>query len=84
MRYLKDANGDEFIALHFDQFRCAKRSALCTSAGCLHQIFIARGGIAPREVWHDHVQEVDMTNETGRMSASIDCGREGRYCTTML
>jgi hypothetical protein len=84
IRYLKDGRGDEFIALHFDQFHCANLSALCTSTGCLHKIFVARDGMSHRELWHDHVKEVDMTNETGRMSAAVDCGREGRYCATML
>jgi hypothetical protein len=84
IRYLRDANGDEFVALHFDQFRCANRSALCTLSGCLHQIFAARDRRTYREVWHDHVQEVDMTNETGLMSASVGCGGEGKHCATML
>jgi hypothetical protein len=43
IRYLKDANGNELIVLHFDQFHCANGSALCTSSGCLHQIFLAAG-----------------------------------------
>jgi hypothetical protein len=84
IRYLNDVHGDEFIALHFDQFHCASRTALCTSTGCLHKIFVARDGLAHREVWHDYVQEVEMTNETGQMSVGVECGREGRYCATML
>jgi hypothetical protein len=84
IRYLRDAIGDEFIALHFDQFHCANRSTLFTSSGCLHQIFAALDGSTYREVWHDHVKEVDMTNETGRMSASVRCGGEGNHCAMML
>jgi hypothetical protein len=84
IRYLKDVHGDEFIALHFDQFHLASRSALCTSTGRLHKLFVARDGLAHREVWHDYVQEVEMTNETGQMSVGVECGREGRYCATML
>ena len=84
IRYLKDASGNEFVALHFDQFHCTNRSALCTPAGCLHRIFVTRDGFAHREVWHAHVQEVDVANETGRMSASVDCSREGQYCAAVL
>ena len=84
LRYLKETNGDEFIALHFDQFNCQNRSALCTATGCLHQIFVARRGVAHHEVWRDHVQEIDMTNETGRMSANVECSGEGRRCATVL
>jgi hypothetical protein len=84
IRYLKDGRGNDFIALHFDQFRCRNRSALCTSTGCLHKIFAAQDGLSHREVWRDHVQEVGMTNEAGRMSVDVDCGREGRYCASTL
>jgi hypothetical protein len=84
IRYLNDRRGDEFIALHFDQFRCANRSALCTSTGCLHKIFVTRDGLSHREVWRDHVQEVGMTNEAGRMFVDVHCGREGRYCASTL
>jgi hypothetical protein len=71
IRSLKDANGNELIVLHFDQFHCANRSALCTSSGCLHQIFLARRGFVHREVWHGHVQEVDLMSRGGRMLANV-------------
>ncbi|MFB9267345.1 hypothetical protein ACFFWD_30060 [Bradyrhizobium erythrophlei] len=78
IRYLKNTNGSELIALHFDQFHCANRSALCTSSGCLHQIFLARRGVVHREVWHGHVQEVDLTDRGGRIFANVAC--DGGYC----
>jgi hypothetical protein len=31
------------ITLHFEQLRCGERGALCTSAGCLHQVYERAG-----------------------------------------
>jgi hypothetical protein len=42
----------------------------------LHKILVDRGGRSHRELWHDHVQEIDMTNETGGMTVGDECGRE--------
>jgi len=32
------------LILHFEHFRCSDRGALCTQAGCLHQVYISTGG----------------------------------------
>ena len=32
------------LVLHFEHFRCSNRGALCTQAGCLHQVYISTGG----------------------------------------
>jgi hypothetical protein len=32
------------IVLHFEHFRCDGRGALCTEAGCLHQVYVSTGG----------------------------------------
>jgi hypothetical protein len=32
------------LVLHFEHFRCADRGAVCTQAGCLHQVYISTGG----------------------------------------
>ena len=32
------------IVLHFEHFSCDGRGALCTQAGCLHQVYISTGG----------------------------------------
>ena len=33
-----------FLVLHFEHARCGNRGALCTQAGCLHQVYISKGG----------------------------------------
>ena len=32
------------LVLHFEHFRCGDAHALCTQAGCLHQVYISTGG----------------------------------------
>jgi hypothetical protein len=32
------------LVLHFEHFRCGDRGALCTQAGCLHQVYVSTGG----------------------------------------
>ena len=32
------------IVLHFEHFRCGDQGALCTQAGCLHQVYVSTGG----------------------------------------
>ena len=33
-----------FLVLHFEHFRCGNRGALCTQAGCLHQVYAPTDG----------------------------------------
>jgi len=32
------------LVLHFEHFRCGDARALCTQAGCLHQVYTSTGG----------------------------------------
>jgi hypothetical protein len=32
------------IGLHFEHLRCGNKAAICTAAGCLHQVYISTGG----------------------------------------
>jgi hypothetical protein len=32
------------LVLHFEHFRCGDGRALCTQAGCLHQVYTSTGG----------------------------------------
>jgi hypothetical protein len=32
------------LVLHFERLRCGDRAALCTQAGCLHQVYVSTGG----------------------------------------
>ncbi|SIO61406.1 hypothetical protein SAMN05443247_11890 [Bradyrhizobium erythrophlei] len=74
LRYLKVQDGKEFVSLHFDQFHCARSSALCNSAGCLHRVFVSNGRQQAREVWRGQVYDIDMDDHAGRATVSIRCG----------
>ena len=79
LRYLKTSTGEEFVAIHFDQFGCSNRDAICSPKGCLHRVFLSRGGMH-REVWRGNVIEIDMSIESGVPSVDVDCGQGGSFC----
>jgi hypothetical protein len=73
LRYLKLHDGQEFVSLHFDQFYCTRFSALCSSAGCMHRVFLADGRGRAREVWHAEVHEIGMDDRAGRPALNVNC-----------
>lgn len=79
LRYLKGNNGVEFVSLHFDQFQCAS-SALCSSTGCLHRVFVTNGRQA-REVWSGRVYEIGLSDRLGRTALNIGCDD---FCNSSL
>ncbi len=79
LRYIKGSWGEEFIAIHFDQFGCSNRDALCSPRGCPHRVFLSKGGMH-REVWRGDVFEIDMSIESGVPSIDVDCSRAGVFC----
>ena len=79
LRYIIGPRGEEFIAIHFDQFRCSNSQALCSPKGCLHRVFISRAG-ALREVWRGNVFEIDMSIDAGVPSIDVNCSRDGLFC----
>jgi hypothetical protein len=34
----------KLIGLHFEHLSCPNRTAICSAAGCLHQVYISTGG----------------------------------------
>ena len=34
----------KLIGLHFENVRCGNRASICKASGCLHQVYISRGG----------------------------------------
>ncbi len=59
------AAGTEFVALHFDDFRCRSAAALCNSAGCLHQVYVGAGG-RYRRVLTVHVHDVRLSSSNNQ------------------
>jgi len=50
----------KLIGLHFEHVRCSNRAAVCTAAGCLHQVYISTGG-RYRLLRSSYVPELDLT-----------------------
>jgi hypothetical protein len=50
----------KLIGLHFEHLRCNNRAAVCTAAGCLHQVYISTGG-KYRLLRSLYVPELDLT-----------------------
>ena len=59
-RYIQDrVTGDLFIALHFGDVNCANRAAICTTAGCLHQVYVSKGG-PYRAILNVYTPEIEL------------------------
>lgn len=59
-----EAGGWRFLSLHFEEFACSNRAAVCDSNGCLHEIYVeSRSGY--RVVFRTKASDVRMTNDKG-------------------
>lgn len=59
-----EAGGQRFLSLHFEEFACRNRAAVCNGNGCLHEIYAeARGRY--RIVFSKKALDVRMTNDRG-------------------
>ena len=39
-----EAGGQRFVSLHFEDFVCTNRTAICNDNDCLHEVYIESGG----------------------------------------
>jgi hypothetical protein len=51
----------KLIGLHFENVRCGNRASICKASGCLHQVYISRGGGPYRLLTSTYVPELDLT-----------------------
>lgn len=58
------AGGLHFRSLHFEEFSCANRGAICRVGGCLHEVYLESGGRS-HLVFSAYVQDLKMTNPGG-------------------
>ena len=59
-RYLQNGTV-KLIGLHFENARCGNRASICKTSGCLHQVYISRGGGPYRLLTSTYVPELDLT-----------------------
>jgi hypothetical protein len=57
-RVISKGNHETF-GLHFEHVKCSNRAAVCTAAGCLHQVYISTGKY--RLLKSSYVPELDLT-----------------------
>jgi hypothetical protein len=59
-RYLQSGTV-KLIGLHFENVRCGNRASICKASGCLHQVYISRGGGPYRLLTSTYAPELDLT-----------------------
>src|ERR1700736_5661966 len=80
VRYLKGPAGEEFVAVHFDQFYCLNDATLCSSEGCLLRVFVAKHRSGHREVLRGRVQKIDMSVGAGQPAINVNCRWNASPC----
>ncbi|MGJ4941043.1 hypothetical protein ACQR1W_10765 [Bradyrhizobium sp. HKCCYLS1011] len=70
--------GTQFVALHFDDFQCRNKIAVCNASGCLHEVYVANHG-RYRKVLTVRARDVRLISERNAAFVEIQDGsREGR------
>lgn len=55
-----DVRGLRFRSLHFEDFACDRRTAVCNAAGCLHEVYVESRG-RQRLVFSVYARDLKMT-----------------------
>jgi len=69
----------KFISLHFEEFGCDYRSAICTPSGCLHQVY-ASSGTRYRLVFSGYVGELELKAIDGGVAIETSCPYSAEAC----
>jgi hypothetical protein len=71
--YLEDKTlGYRLISLHFRELSCDNKAALCTNAGCLHQVYVSTDGTY-RLAFSANVRDVTLTFIDHKPALEVDC-----------
>jgi hypothetical protein len=71
--------GRLFRSLHFEDFACSNRAAVCRAEGCLHEIYVEGNGHY-RRVFSAYAGDMKMGSEGGVLVIEVAGGRSsGRY-----
>jgi len=83
-RYMAQADKKpEFVALHFEMFGCRDRAKVCTSSGCLHQVY-ATSRTGYRLVYTGYVRELELKRVDGVAAIDISCAPAVQNCRRTL
>jgi hypothetical protein len=72
-----EAGGRRFVSLHFEDFVCANRAAVCNSGGCLHEVYLESGG-RHRLVFSVRARDVKMTDGAAA-GLEVNYGTSNRF-----
>jgi len=62
--------GAQFVALHFDDFRCGNKSVHCDATGCLHEVYVATNG-RYRRALAVHAGDIRLIRDRDRAGVEI-------------
>ncbi|MGT2440850.1 hypothetical protein ACU4GH_39360 [Bradyrhizobium betae] len=68
-----EAGGLHFRSLHFENFACERREAVCRVDRCLHEIYLEQDGHS-RRVFSAYVEDVKLTNYGGTAGLEVAGG----------
>lgn len=77
-RYMQQGQS-RFIALHFDEARCAKPTALCRPTGCLHQVYASTDNHPYQLVLSTYAPEIELRREGNVAGVEITQGNGTRF-----
>ena len=72
--------GAQFVALHFDDFRCGNKLVHCDTTGCLHEVYVATNG-RYRRVLAVHARDIRLINYQNTAMVEISGGVGGKTRT---
>ncbi|WP_431203215.1 hypothetical protein ACQ86E_31195 [Bradyrhizobium betae] len=74
-----DAGGTRFVSLHFEDFVCTNRAAVCTDGLCLHQLYVDFRG-RQRLIFSTRARDLRMFNNDDTVGIEVTGGPSaGRY-----
>ena len=68
---------NRFIALHFENIRCADLKSICKASGCLHQVYASKENRPDQLLASNYVIEVELGHFDGAVGAKVT-SRSGR------
>lgn len=69
-----EAGGLHFRSLHFENFACERREAICRAERCLHEVYLEQGGHS-RRVFSAYVDDIKLINAGGTAGLELEGGR---------
>ncbi len=73
-----EAGGLRFRSLHFEDFACANRAAVCNGDGCLHEVYLESHG-RHRLVFSIRARDLRMFEDSGTVGFEVTGRKSDRF-----